>query len=599
LKVWDLSAGRLLKDLSLGQKDIRAVRFADAGRFQTGDDFGRVTTWSSDDFKAISTSRVFPCGDADQRRHSSIYSPDFSLIASQCRKSLVVTNVWTGKVIKRLPKEEHYRLPSFSRDGKTLLLPDTTHARIVDLRANSVQEFDEFDGGELNSVGSLIAALPNYRSDGVRIFDTKTGRRRGWLVGHPGVVNSLAFSPDGSTFASGSADRVVRIWETRSGKILLQLEGHSDKVQSVRFGEDGKTLTSQSEKETIVWDVLRGVKLREVKEERRFEGDGGRHLSPSGRLALVEEHEKPFRLVNAVTDETIKEFVYIDQLDNLVFCPDEKHFLAKPWWGGWQLWSVEGGSPLREFDVGYSFYNRVAFHPDGKTFITGGEGQNIFMFNLESGAMLWSLFPIDRREFEGKKASEARRVASINREKEMSRLADIENAPYKNRVYITFAHYGDMTPPGEQKIAETGEPDKSRIKRSAVDANAVWLSLHNDSPLPVSVPTQSMYVRGKKCHFEFPDGQRVYGLCGREEISVWLSLEDKDGNPLRYGFDFGSSVVLLPGKFILFAVPLDVLTNGNAISFAFTFQKPDGTGMAGNFGNAVTLKFRGSSLPKE
>ena len=599
LKVWDLSDGRLLKDLSPGQKDIRAVRFVDASRFQTGNGSGLVTTWSSDGFNAISTRRVFPCGAADPRRNSSVYSPDFSLIASQCRKNLVVTNVWTGRVVKRIPKEEHYSLPSFSRDGKMLLLPDTIDARIVDLRANSVKEFDEFDGGVLNSDGSLVAALPNYRADGVQIFDTRTGRRHGWLVGHPGVIKALAFSPDGTRFASGSADRVVRVWDTRVGRILLQLEGHSDEVQAVKFAEDGKTLTSQSEKETIGWDAVRGVKLREVKEERRFDGGGSRYLSPSGRLALVEEHEKPFRLVNAITGETLKEFVYIDQLDNLVFCPDEKHFLAKPWWGGWQLWSVEGGAPVREFDVGYSFYNRVAFHPDGKTFITGGEGQNIFMFDLESGATLWSLFPVDRQEFDGKKAWEARRVASINREKEMARLADIENAPYKGKVYITFDHYGDMTPLGEQRIAETGEPDKSRIKRSAADANAVWLRLHNDSPLPVSVPTQSMYLTGGKCHFEFPDGQKVYGLCDGKEISVWLSLEDRDGKPLRYGFDFGSSVILLPGKSVLFAVPRDLLRDGNAISFAFTFQKPAGGGKVENSGNATTLKFRESGLPKE
>src|ERR1044071_3727499 len=99
----------------------------------------------------------------------------------------------------------------------------------------------------------------------------------------------------------------------------------------------------------------------------------------------------PFRLVDAGNDTTIREFIYIDQLDNLVFVPDEKHFLAKPWWSGWQLWSIQGNKPIREFEMGYSFYNRIAFHPDGKTFITGGEGQNIFMFDLENGKTVWSL----------------------------------------------------------------------------------------------------------------------------------------------------------------------------------------------------------------
>ena len=65
------------------------------------------------------------------------------------------------------------------------------------------------------------------------------------------------------------------------------------------------------------------------------------------------------------------------------FCPDEKRFLVKPRWSGWQLWSVAEGGPTREFDVGFSYGNVVAFHPDGRTFITGGSGQNIFMFDLD------------------------------------------------------------------------------------------------------------------------------------------------------------------------------------------------------------------------
>jgi hypothetical protein len=278
----------------------------------------------------------------------------------------------------------------------------------------------------------------------------------------------------------------------------------------------------------------------------------------------------------------------------LVFCPDEKHFLAKPWWSGWQLWNVEGHKPIREFEIGYSFYNRVAFHPDGKRFITGGEGQNIFMFDLESGKTIWSLFPIDPQEFDAKKAAEARRIASINRDKENARLADIENQPYKDKVYISFDHYGDMTPLGEQRIAESPIPNKSKIKKSAAEATAIWLRLHNDSPLPVSVPTHSIYLPNRKCFHKFPDGQELFGLCDGSEISVWLILEDKDGKP-HYGLDFGSSVILLPGKSALFAVPRDDLYNGNAIRFSFSFQKPI-DGKIDNYGTEKILRFHESDL---
>jgi WD40 repeat protein len=545
LKVWNLADGKLIKDLGANQKDVRAVRFVDGKHFQTGNGVGQVTTWSTDGFTAVATKQLAPCSLDDKKYNPTVYSSHFTFIAAQCQKNLVIANIKTGKILKRIPKEEHYKLPSFSKDENVLFLPDTIGSKILDLSANRIKMFDGFDNGLLNKDGSLIAVLPSFRADGIRIFDTKKGERRGWLVGHPGIIKSLAFSPDGGRFASGSADRIVRIWDTEAREVLSSLEGHTGPVESVEFSRDGKTITSQSDNETIVWNAEIGTKIKEIKGEMYFETNRSKWLSPSGRLALIEEYGKPFRLIDAQTDKTVKEFVYVDQLDSMAFCPDEEHFLLKPWWSGWQLWSITGGRVIREFDIGYSYYNRVAFHPNRRTFITGGEGQNIFMFDLESGKMIWSLFQIDRQEFEEKKAGEVRRIASINRDKDKAKLADIENENYKNRVYITFEHYGDMIDPGEQRILESDEPKKSKAKKSAADASGIWLRLHNDSPLPIKIPTQSMYLPNPKCFFEFSNGNRILGLCDDREISIWLGLEDKDGKPIPYGFDFGSSAVLL------------------------------------------------------
>lgn len=408
LKVWSFADGKIIKDLSANQKAIEAIRFINDNSFQTGDGNGRIKTYSTSGFSVVSTKQNMPCGSIKKRNSNVTYSPNFTFLAAQCQNSLVITNVSTRIVLRRIAKKETNHAPSFSQDEKSLFLPD---AQVLDIYSGKTKQFEGFDSGVLNNDGSLIATLPSYRADGVQIFDTETGVRQGWLVGHPGSIKSLAFSHDGSRFASGSADGIVRVWDTQSKKILLALEGHTRTVESIAFSDNGLTLTSRSKKETILWSCGSGRMIQKINEENSFDNDGNKTFSASGRFALIEEYDKPFRLVNAETNETIKEFILIDQLDNLVFCPDERYFLAKPWWSGWQLWSVETGKPLREFNVGYSFYDRVAFHPDGKTFITGGEGQNVFMFDLASGETIWSLFPVDEQEFASQKASEARRVA--------------------------------------------------------------------------------------------------------------------------------------------------------------------------------------------
>jgi len=81
-------------------------------------------------------------------------------------------------------------------------------------------------------------------------------------LGHSNSVQSVAFSPDGQTLASGSSDATIKLWEVRTGKLLTTLEGHSDWVGSMAFGPDGQTLASGSNDNTIkLWEVRTG-KLR-------------------------------------------------------------------------------------------------------------------------------------------------------------------------------------------------------------------------------------------------------------------------------------------------------------------------------------------------
>ena len=67
------------------------------------------------------------------------------------------------------------------------------------------------------------------------------------LLGHSGVVNSVAFSPDGTRALSGSEDKTVRLWEVESGRCLRVLEGHSARVWSVAWSGDSRHAFSSAE----------------------------------------------------------------------------------------------------------------------------------------------------------------------------------------------------------------------------------------------------------------------------------------------------------------------------------------------------------------
>jgi WD40 repeat protein len=45
----------------------------------------------------------------------------------------------------------------------------------------------------------------------------------GTLTGHTNAVNSVAFSPDGHTLATASADKTARLWETNVDRVAARV----------------------------------------------------------------------------------------------------------------------------------------------------------------------------------------------------------------------------------------------------------------------------------------------------------------------------------------------------------------------------------------
>ncbi|MGA7733612.1 MAG: AAA family ATPase, partial [Chloroflexia bacterium] len=78
------------------------------------------------------------------------------------------------------------------------------------LGANNISTLPEVRG----AISSLLQSHPHLSS---------------FLPGHSDIVNSVAFSPDGKTLASGSYDGTIILWDVATGQQIGQpLTGHSD-----------------------------------------------------------------------------------------------------------------------------------------------------------------------------------------------------------------------------------------------------------------------------------------------------------------------------------------------------------------------------------
>ena len=96
----------------------------------------------------------------------------------------------------------------------------------------------------------------------IKVWDRVTQSERGPLEGHTNKIFSAAFSPDGQTLATGSADQTIRLWDVAAVRERLVLKGHADAISSLAWSSDGQILASASWDKTVkLWETSTGKEL--------------------------------------------------------------------------------------------------------------------------------------------------------------------------------------------------------------------------------------------------------------------------------------------------------------------------------------------------
>ena len=261
---------------------------------------------------------------------------------------------------------EHFPIHSvialaFSENGRTLIGVDYEGLFTYwDINSQEIesqqQEYSIFrlKASALSQDGRIF--ITGRENGEISIWNTQTGSRDAIIKGHKPFfkrskhnpsIRALAFSTDGTTFASGSKDMTVRLWDTERRKRKATFKGHKSWITAIAFSKNGNTVASgDSDGDIRIWDTRR----------KRLK-------------AKLDSHT--------------------NSIISLTFSPDGKTFVSGSADGTIQLWDSNSYKEPVTLDTDYTEWVRaIAFSPDNTTVSTAMFNNTVQKYDVHTGDLL-------------------------------------------------------------------------------------------------------------------------------------------------------------------------------------------------------------------
>ncbi|SPO03471.1 uncharacterized protein DNG_06154 [Cephalotrichum gorgonifer] len=211
------------------------------------------------------------------------------------------------------------------------------------------------------------------------LLPTETG------LGHGKYVHCLAFSPDGTSLASGSSDYTVRVCDVATGEEREVLEEHEDWIRSVAWSPDGAYLASGSDDNSVCVYKLDGESKSWAVEQTLTYNNGVNNDSDASVDSDAEEY---VRAVAFSPDKVVPRLVGGGDSGTVVVWKREKG-----------KWKIE-----HAIDAHEDYIRSVAFTPDATRIVTAADDYTLRIWNTEKrdfvGETITTRAVLDRMRFE-------------------------------------------------------------------------------------------------------------------------------------------------------------------------------------------------------
>ena len=418
-RLWDVRTHRHISQVEIGgrgrsQSGSLNVEFSPNGRdvLSAGTDDGVVRIWDAHSLRPI--GRFVASGRGPVI--SLAYAPSGKILATGSNSGAV--QLWDAHTRRRLGaplpgnqgrneggNQGGVSAIAISPDGHTLASAGSDGTVLLrDMRTRKIIRTVKVDPGT-GSLVTDVAFNPSGRllavSDFVFTSAGLIGITRIWDVARQRFVGSkvsgqtVQFSRDGETFATGSFDGIVRVWATKSHALVATPPDRNQvQVNDVDLSPDGKTVVSAGSDGTVlVWNVHASVGM-----PLALPGNGSMidaiKFSPDGDVLASAGTDGDVHLWNLRTRRQISRpldgapsAVTLHQRDvtAIAFSPDGGTLASAGYDGTLRFWNAHThrleGPRLPHDPLGV---NAIVFSPDGQTLVSAGDDGSVRFWDVQT-----------------------------------------------------------------------------------------------------------------------------------------------------------------------------------------------------------------------
>ncbi|KAF9278120.1 hypothetical protein BGZ68_008766 [Mortierella alpina] len=412
------------------QAHVAAAGSPDGKLLAVGDTLGDIVVYETTNWKKVYELQ----GHEFFVSALSFSSTGMSLVSGGCDKKLRIWNLEDGKSVV-LPglHPDFLRCVAYSPDGRQIASTSADDdVMVLNMGEGDILVIPLPEVETLAWSPDGLQLVLGFRDGAIRVFTiSTTSIARTYYVG-PGIVKSVAYSPDGCRLIACCGTNIF-LWDLQSNNEPLILQDHTDNVTSAVFSPDGQWIAAISVSHSVhIWDGWTGSLVRSVPGRRErgqnviflnnqeivSDGDGGlkvwdlnnaiemvdggigiRFQNHTGRVKRVEYSRDGQSIFSGSKDGTVRQWdsnvresKVVVRLDSAV-----EWFTCSP--DGQQIAVVDSESQIRLFDrVADSIAvpeangawaartgSCVAFSPCGRWIASGNETGVVHLWDRKSG----------------------------------------------------------------------------------------------------------------------------------------------------------------------------------------------------------------------